>query len=105
MVPGGRAGGLAVTLPPARLVLAIRQKTPCHSFWQVVVFLVFLKSIFFISGISKEHFLDSIFVSQKMVTANSSKPGTCQKLRQGVPPRIFEPEFLYIAVEICGREL
>jgi hypothetical protein len=36
-----------------------------------------------ISGISKEHFLDSIFVSRKMVTANSSKPDTCQKLRQG----------------------
>jgi hypothetical protein len=46
MVPGGRAGGLAVTLPSARLVLAIRQKTPCRSFWQVVVFLVFPKSIF-----------------------------------------------------------
>ena len=57
-----------------------------------------------ISSISKEHFLDSIFVSQKMVKANGSKPGTCQKLRQGVPPRIFEPEFLYIAVEICGRD-
>ena len=36
-----------------------------------------------ISGICEEHFLDSIFVSQKMVTANSSKPDTCQKLRQG----------------------
>ena len=41
-----------------------------------------------ISGISKEHFLDSIFVSQKMVIANSSKPGTCQKLRQGACPKL-----------------
>ena len=62
-----------------------------------------------ISGISKEHFLDSIFVSQKMVIANSSKPGTCQKLRQGAPSLrgkepLLQPDFLYIAVEICGRD-
>ena len=36
-----------------------------------------------ISGICEDHFLDNIFVSRKMVTANGSKPDTCQKLRQG----------------------
>jgi hypothetical protein len=36
-----------------------------------------------ISGICEDHFFDNIFVSRKMVTANSSKPDTCQKLWQG----------------------
>ncbi len=37
-----------------------------------------------ISDSYQEHFLDSIFVFQKMVTANRSKSDTCQKLWQGV---------------------
>jgi hypothetical protein len=36
-----------------------------------------------ISDVCEEHFLDSIFVFQKMTAANSSKPDTCQKLWQG----------------------
>ena len=35
-----------------------------------------------ISGICEDHFLNNIFFSRKIVTANGSKPVTCQKLWQ-----------------------
>jgi hypothetical protein len=46
-----------------------------------------------ISGICKEHFLDSIFVFQKMTAANSSKLDTCQKLWQGAGAEVISRSF------------
>ena len=99
MVPGGRAGGLAVTLPPARLVLAIRQKTPCRSFWQVVVFLVFAKSIFLTASSFLKKWLKQMALNLALAK-NCGKVPLLSAARSLSCNRIF----LYIAVEICGRD-
>ena len=80
-----------------------RGEAPCHSFWQVIVSLTFTKSIFLTASSFLKKWLQQIALYLTLAKNCGKVPPPSP--RQGAsPPRSKVWIFLYIAVEICGRD-